>query len=154
MFDFWRSIKSVFYSFALMTSSKLKGTSRTNSRRRQNYSGGSSTLLDFLKNKGIKTASQTQIAKLKAQEAARTGPLRPNKEFWEENQVSQDDGLSGFDGDEDDAHQMTDVLEGLDSIDDSGAGDWQDIAGSFYKTDAGKRCVLYFILAFGPYLNV
>ncbi|KAF9068746.1 hypothetical protein BDP27DRAFT_1523863 [Rhodocollybia butyracea] len=124
-----------------MTSSKLKGTSRTNSRRRQNYGSGSSNILDFLKNKGIKTASQSQITKLKAQEAARAGPLKLNEDFWEEIQAWQDDGPSGFDGDEDDSHRMAEVLEGASTMDHSHAGDWQDIAGNYYRTDTGKSLV-------------
>lgn len=125
-----------------MTSSKLKGTSRTNSRRRQNYGSGSSNILEFLKNKGIKTASQSQITKLKAQEAAHAGPLKPNEDFWEEIQAWQDDGPGGFNGDDDDSHRMAEVLEGASTMDHSHAGDWQDIASNYYRTDMGKRYVL------------
>lgn len=147
---YW-ALRRISFRFRLlsMTSSKLKGTSKTNSRRRQNYGSGSSTVLEFLKNRGVKTVSQTQITKLKALEAARAGPLKPNEDYWEE--IQQRDGPSGFDGDDDDALRMTEILEGAASMDDSNVGDWQDIAGGYYRTDTGKRYVLCFTWALTPY---
>lgn len=117
------------------SSSRLKGTSKTNSRRRQDYGPGSSSVLDYLKNSALKTATKTQITRFKAQEATHAGPLKRNEEFWEEAQ--------GFDGaiddDDNDAGQVGEVLEGSTTLNDSNAGDWADITGEYWGTDSGKR---------------
>lgn len=110
-----------------------KGTSKTNSRGRQDYGAGSSSLLDLIKNSGVRTATKTQITQFKAQEAARAGPLKRNEEHWEEVQ-----GYTDY-GDDDDAVQVGEVLEGRTALDDSNAGDWVDITGEYWKTDLGKR---------------
>ena len=69
------------------------------------------------------------------QEAAQVGALKSNAEFWEEVQGS--DTADGYD--DDDIGRMEDLLEGRAAMDDSNAGDWEDITGDYWKTELGKR---------------
>ncbi|KAE9407449.1 hypothetical protein BT96DRAFT_954511 [Gymnopus androsaceus JB14] len=122
-----------------MTTSKvrLKGTGKTNSRRHQVYGAGSTSVADFLRNSTVKKATKSQIATLKAQEAARAGALKPNKEFWEER--STWDGVIGEDDFDEDFSRVEEVLQGQVAMDQSNAGDWQDITGAYWTSETGKR---------------
>ncbi|KAJ3925856.1 MAG: hypothetical protein NXY57DRAFT_967203 [Lentinula lateritia] len=121
---------------------KRKGTGGSNSRRLQQYGGGSATALDFMKNQ-LKTVRQTEITKLKAQQ----DQLRSNEQDWEEVQSWDVEGGAGCLGghadedDEDDLSRVQDVLHGKAVVDHSHAGDWQDITASFWQTDGGKSQV-------------
>ncbi|KAJ3730336.1 hypothetical protein C8R42DRAFT_637108 [Lentinula raphanica] len=120
-----------------MGSSRLKGSgktnSKTNSRRRQNYGPGSNSILDSLKNSRLKSAIQGQITKFKQQEAAQSGALKSNLEFYKE-------GVEIADSyDRDDDAMMEDVLEGRAVMDNSNAGDWEDITSDYWATESGKK---------------
>ncbi|KAJ3761727.1 hypothetical protein EV360DRAFT_92860 [Lentinula raphanica] len=122
-----------------MGSSRLKGSgktnSKTNSRRRQNYGPGSNSILDSLKNSRLKSATQGQITKFKQQEAAQSGALKSNLEFYKE-------GVEIADSyDRDDDAMMEDVLEGRAVMDNSNAGDWEDITSGYWATESGKNLV-------------
>ncbi|KAJ3712115.1 hypothetical protein DFJ43DRAFT_1135053 [Lentinula guzmanii] len=119
-----------------MGSSRVKGNSKSNSRRIKDYGPGSRSVLDFMKNSGVRSATKTQITQLKAQEAAYAGPLKSNEEFWGEIQV-----LDGAMDDDNDAAQVEEVLEGRTAMDDSNAGDWADITSEYWTTDLGNSLV-------------
>ncbi|KAF9027689.1 hypothetical protein BDP27DRAFT_1375903 [Rhodocollybia butyracea] len=116
------------------SSSKLKSHRVSGSRRVQQYGGGSTNLVELMKST-IHTVNRMQITNLKAKQEA----LKSNEEFWEQRQVWDGTGFS--DNADEDMDRVADVLEGWNTMDHSNAGEWEDIAGEFWQTEAGKSQV-------------